>query len=899
MPQMISITELTSHQGKISKRYTIEGDGSIKVNSAATIYSATAKTLEVSPEELAEYFDSLCSRHDTCITLGTPGEPGFESELVTSGSVESGANIARTKEFFSYPNSGATSICMLDFDTEDDSDQTRREFLADLDIILQDALIGEKGHERDTICKWIRPSSSGSCSLDGKVGTGLHVFIAVKGLSESLLTLIHRWCWLQGYSNKGFKITDAGSIRSESLIDSAVNGPERVVYTSDVLADGEGVDEFYEAVERKCSYTPGGVLDNEIACGILEALTVDYDREWSMFKSRIENTEEVQEVKEAWKRKQIQKRVENGMTQKEARASVKNLEQKVLLSNESLLRNDGTEIYIRDILTNPDDWLGVNKFCDPIKREQHRNVGKIMGTEESPILHSFSHGGVLYKLQWNYEDLLEWIRTTPDDELEDWFAIHTANSILTTTQVGKIAKILAKRLEVAATDVKTDIKDQVKDNKEKGTVTPTREPDEVPEISGPEPTTLLPEATHGDVIDDYLRRVGECRGYGEGLYVWNGGTIWKHHNTGVIQKQLRADYNHLSRCSRVSDYKSLARAIIDEEGIRVERWDEEYGFPCSDGFYKVSDGKVVRDSYSKELNCRFKMGLKPDFGMKTPYWDKVIENVDNPILFQQLFGLSLCGYLPKMQKAFIMFGEGGTGKGTTEDVLSSMLPKIRLTSMKLEQLNEPKYMIQLADARINFTSEVKRKVVDLTGAKQAIGGGLITGRALFSDPVSFYSNCGFIISCNHFFPLSSIGSDIERRFGHSIVRFTRRQDSQIEGLAEMIIEDELPGVLAWAMDGVEGYFEYGIDDELSLDLFQRWISNVDPVALFLEENIVRGRGAGIKRSDLWDRFKQFCEDGMYYKINKGQFLEEVEEILGTAKKYQGDMRYRNTAWIRD
>jgi phage/plasmid-associated DNA primase len=219
----------------------------------------------------------------------------------------------------------------------------------------------------------------------------------------------------------------------------------------------------------------------------------------------------------------------------------------------------------------------------------------------------------------------------------------------------------------------------------------------------------------------------------------------------------------------------------------------------------------------------------------------------------------------------------------------------------LDNLNDAVYRVQLADARINFTSEVGRKKLNLTGIKEAIGGGLLTGRALFQGPVQFYPNCSFVISMNHFFPLEESGSAVARRFGDTIVQFSKNHEEQIDNLAQIIIEHELPAVLRWAMDGVELFMECGLESLLSNELFGKWITSVDPVSLFIDEQIefsYRIGISGVKRGDLWKRFKDFCSDSGYYLVRKGDFFEQISHVKGMDKvvKMKGEATYVNAKW---
>ncbi len=878
----ITLSEFTNKIGNFNKQIEINKTGEVKIDSAANVVSASAKTMTMGLDDVASYIDSLKKRYDTALVLGV-WRDGIENwneyDIEISGS-EDPANgiIARTKKFFQYANNDSTSLMYLDFDGDHD-EKTRNVFLSELDIILADSLIGELGHEREKICRWIRPSSSGSATIKGKTGTGLHVYLAVKNASEELIKLIHKFCWMQDYG-RGYKLTAAGTILAESLIDPAVGSPERVVYSADMTCTGDGRDDHYDYISRDCEYVPGGIIDCEIAIQILRDITVDYDREWNLYKSRVEKSQEVIDARNTWKAAQIEKKIEAGFSKKEAKMAVKSLANGILLSNEMLLRNDGSEVRVSDIMCDPDTWLRVNKFCDPIKKEQHRNVGMILGTDEKMFLNSKSHGGVKYWFRWNYEDLADWVANCELDELEDWISIHISNAEISTIQSERLVKEAAALLNISVVVVRKEVK--IQEEELRGMETEANaESDEA---------WLDQTATHGDIIEDYIRDAGDCRGYGDGLYIWNDGTTWEKHSIGFIQKELRHRYNHVLRCSRVSDYKALSVAITGDDSICVSEWNQEYGVPCSDGFYKVTEEGCVRTDYTKDLGCRFKLGFKPDFHMKTPLFDKLLENVEDEILYQQMLGLSITGYLHKMQKVFTMFGEGGAGKGTTNDIITAMFPSRQVTNVPLDKLNDERFLVPLVDSQVNIISEVSAsKPIDLTGLKKASGGDGMSAWVLYQGQRFFTPTCSFVINMNNWIGLKQVGSDVKRRLGHSIVKFVKRQDKQIDGLAEQIIQHEMPGVLAWALDGVRTYFEYGLHDELSLGLYQQWTASVDPVSLFFDERCIFTPRRSVLRSELYKGLERFCEESNYYTPKKGVFFERLDAIreVGVERKTAG------------
>jgi len=896
---MIRLTEITSNQGNIAKKYIINETG-FEVIQAPTIYDGTAKQICLLQEDVKSYFDQLAKEDHKCVVLGVHGELNKEYKLVKEDRLTEGT-IARTQAFFNWANSGSISLSLLDFDSAATSEE-RMAFLDLLDVTLKDALIGETSLQRNKICRWIRPSSSASLEVHGKVGNGLHVFIPVKGCTNELTKLIHKFSWLHKTNKaKGYKVNRAGNIQSESLIDPMVGTSERVVYTSDAVAEGNL--NYYSHIDRTCNYFPGGILDAELAINILQEATLDFDRDWDAFKLSRESFPDVVKIKQAWIKEQIEINKDKGMDAASAKKAAESMSRGCLLSSDILTRVGGEQVYVRDILADPESWIGEKKFNDPIKSERNRNVAMIIGSPESPKLKSFSSGGIIYDMKWTSKDLSDWVDDATPDEIDDWYKFHTLNSDISETLLNSLHKKVSKKTDSNVSAVKADIKLAKADKKEADFESKLREDPEAQKcLYG---MNVDETASHGDVLEDYIRNSGECRSYGGSLFVWEDGSVWKEHNVKWIRKNLRTHYNHVNACQRKHEYEALSTMIVSESDVNMHSWPEECGLPCTDGFYWVSDKAkegVEKIPYSKELGCRFKMGIKPDWSMKTPLFDRIIANVENKILFQQLFGLALSGYLNKMQMVFLMRGRGGEGKGTTCKILQAMLPTDRVTSIKLQDLNNEYYRATIAQSKVNIIGETRKGKIDLTGVKEITGGDLITARNPAGVPFSFYATCSFILSVNDIFVPEQMGPDIERRFGRTMVSFVKqhKDEEAIVNFPEKIIENELPGILAWAIEGIKMYFADGLDDDLSLEMYGKWVFNADPVASFLDEKChvfkpVRGeKEQMIERNKLWDAYQAYSESGRLKLIGRNEFYSAVEKQRGVlpAEKLKGVYYYK-------
>ena len=218
------VTIVTSSTGPVNKKIYLRGSKICK-DPNAQIYQGFAETVPAATSaDLSSAIANL--KQNEAITLGQLEQLGHCFPLTTKAELYSGS-IARTKEFFHHSN--FVGWLLLDVDTKDlppeimDKMAGRSVFDVLLsvmpELLLTEALVRAS-------------SSAGILKPDGseQEATGLHIFIKIadQRLSKSILQLMHDRCWEAGYGF--FAMAADGRLLDRSLVDTAVHGPERLVF---------------------------------------------------------------------------------------------------------------------------------------------------------------------------------------------------------------------------------------------------------------------------------------------------------------------------------------------------------------------------------------------------------------------------------------------------------------------------------------------------------------------------------------------------------------------------------------------------------------------------------------------------------------------------------------------
>jgi len=865
---MLTFTELTS-ETPLNKRVELWPDGTIKKTASAKVHSAQARTMQIPISEFKSYLNSIPK--STALILGIWPQDEFTSYDITLKGKENRQEglISRSKDFFSYANSDAVSLMLFDVDTNNNKLYTEPDIQALFDLLettLVDAFIGNSNHT--TLCRFIKPSPS---------HTGWHIYVPVKNMSEELVKLIFQLAWLNGFQSHA--ITKSGSILPRSIIDQAVAGPERLVFEADNVSDTLPI------LQRECKYTPGAVLDNEIACGILRTLTLPYEERWHTVKSELESTTEVTNARKLF----VTENAELfGGSEKLASKVLDQRFNYVLLSSDFITHDDYSTTSVLDILLDPDTYHEKSGLRDPLDPGYGSGKCKLFCTSDISKLHSFAHGTHTFILKFDFAGLSKWVDSVDDITLQDDLTLKTEQAVLTRIETEKITKEVAKRLKVKPTTIMKDIASKAKETTNR---------------------TLSIEANHDELALALFRTFGgDFKLYAGALYSFDA-TLWQKTSKEFLQGRVGKLFAHCNLCKTHGHYKGIVSHGMETlEDHKVTTWKSQYGFPCSDGFHKVYlDGPnkgIVLEPYTKEHNARFKMGFKPDFKMKTPYWDKILANVVNPRCFQQAIGLILAGMMtPVLQSALVMKGAGGTGKGSTAVVMRAMLPKGRVTAIAIKDMSTPEVVVSLADAVVNFAPEISpgsKQQINTEGFKSLIGCDEVRMRQLYAQSNFFVSNTAHVLSINTWPTLDSSDSSIERRLGVFIVEFQKNYDEKILNLGDKIVEHEISGVLAWAMNGVSDYLQNGLDIEHSHEMFHNWTQSFDSIERFLSDCTERGtkREYVVAQSLLYPAYKKYCEDSNFHPRSKGTFFTRLDEDRTLERFKSGVDKYKGIKLLK-
>ncbi|MET9403349.1 phage/plasmid primase, P4 family [Kitasatospora sp. NPDC002965] len=353
-------------------------------------------------------------------------------------------------------------------------------------------------------------------------------------------------------------------------------------------------------------------------------------------------------------------------------------------------------------------------------------------------------------------------------------------------------------------------------------------------------------------------------------------------NDPTGQFPTRALRKHRTRSMSTPGIKAfLVQATATEElSLEPDMLDgDPYALCTPGGVVDLRTGLIHAPDPAKDLHSR-STSVTPA-PMPTPRWGRFLadtfggnDDAAKMVKFLQLLlGYSITGDVGAQILPFL-YGPGANGKSVLLDVAQQLLgdyadaaPPGFLMDRKFEE-----HSTELADLhgrRIFVCSELKPDDKwDEARVKYLTGGDTIKARRMRQDFFTFTPTHKLWLLGNHKPEVSTGGFAFWRRI--RLVPFTRvvPPERKIDNLAELLVQEEGPGILQWMVDGAITYLATRdpLDGPASVRLAtQAYQSTEDHIGRFLRECCSQGGEAiKVEQGSLYAAYRDWCagEEGV-------------------------------------
>lgn len=202
------------------------------------------------------------------------------------------------------------------------------------------------------------------------------------------------------------------------------------------------------------------------------------------------------------------------------------------------------------------------------------------------------------------------------------------------------------------------------------------------------------------------------------------------------------------------------------------------------------------------LSCGYEQDARsPEFYR---FIEEVLPDPEVRDLVQEYVGYSLLGDT-RYQKAQWWIGSGANGKGTLAHIVSAL--HHRASSLSLDNLDGFR-LVPLLDATLVYVDETPKRI-DEQRLKTLLSGDLISIDRKYRDPISFRPTAKWIVLGNDLPVITDQSDGFWRRWHIIPFPVSFPEEKQRPLLARQIIQNELSGVLNWALTGLMRLLERG------------------------------------------------------------------------------------------
>ena len=873
---MIQFSLITKDVGILTKKYSLVDGELVKDSKQCYLTHGHVETIEMEFKDLPEFLDNL--KHNQAIIHGiTPYAP---SEVVAKRLLSTNPKaIARVKENFFWPDEG---IIMFDYDPPPGEKP-----LSKRDLIL--AIRHLHPQLREAAMVWRPSASSNIVGVNGKVYKGLEnqrVYVEYRNPENmpEFIENLKRIAWDQGHG--WLYITAAGTVLPRQLFDTAVFSPERLDFAAGAVC-GEGL----KPQIVKSVYEKGKPVD-------LYEVGDEYSEERYKIQVETKKQESKLDIKEARARyKQIQaERLAGakGISKAKARRVVSARLKNKILPDDVIYTNDMQTIEVRDIIMNPEKYHEM-VVRDPLEPEYGESKAKIFTDDEQITINSFAHGGRVFTVKFDAACYIELLKNITDEEelLESWMD-RIGDFIGTEADKEKIVKAVSKRTGVGKTTLMKDLKGREKSIKEENLDT-------------------IEDLSHHQIAERVISQLPKYTVATEGkIYTYNGANCWKPMGMQEVQLEVATRFDTLPKCSRRSDYVSIAKQIY------ILKSEDRFFHSTSpvvatkDGCWLLEKdtGVITKRPHDPRYRVRFLLPFETvkkntPMPMFSTFLDWCFEGEpEQALLLQEIFGaVMFCTLNRWWHKAVLLRGPGGNGKSTLIDILCGMVPSDYIARVSPFQFSDPLYLSQLSNKMLNIATELERgQKLPAASFKNVVDSSYLTAKALYNDPFIFPSTAAHVFSSNWPLLTTDGSRGMQRRWLMLLMENTVDPKERVAELGREIVNKEAPQIFNWALEGARRVEENKgfTQTKASRRLLAETFMDTDPITNFINDDDwvivdMKNKKARVSRSGLYRAYREWFRETGQRSTNietKRRFNAKLDEYGYNLCKYQGRMCWK-------
>lgn len=395
-----------------------------------------------------------------------------------------------------------------------------------------------------------------------------------------------------------------------------------------------------------------------------------------------------------------------------------------------------------------------------------------------------------------------------------------------------------------------------------------------------------------------LARHGDHAVEGGVLYRWVG-THWDACDQASAERHAYRwiSENDSSHTSAPNAAKAVHGAKLWLENVPVSCGDVV--IPCQNGYVRLERESWLFTSPQKRDGLRHVLRCQYDPSCRAPlfvdFLQTVLPDAEVRARVQEYIGYTLTSDA-RYQRAQLWLGPGGNGKGVLANIVQELHGNTAAISLdKLDGFR----LSGLVGASLIFVDEVPKNRIDEQTLKSLIAGELVQIDRKHEKPISVHVCGKWLVLGNHVPTVTDHSIGFWRRW--DVIPFGVSIDSAKCDplLAQKIIENELSGVLNWALEGLLRLTARGAFESVLPHAIQEFLSEAkretNSVQAWLEDNdVVSTSEPTSPKGFIYDHYRNWCVRNGIPPMASPRFWKLLGDVvpLNLARNRSGQKQIR-------
>ena len=288
--------------------------------------------------------------------------------------------------------------------------------------------------------------------------------------------------------------------------------------------------------------------------------------------------------------------------------------------------------------------------------------------------------------------------------------------------------------------------------------------------------------------------------------------------------------------------------------------------PAENGVLSVGGGEPELLPHDPEYRFLASLSTEYDADAECPrfmqFLDEVVSTEMARLKLQEYAGYTLMHWGLPHHKALFLVGPTASGKSTFLDTIRGMHGERTVSSLAPQQMTQRFGGADLYGKWANFRNDIPAAMIKNTGTfKEIVAGDRIKAEEKFKDPFHFSPTAKHLFSANQLPETETDDEAFYRRillvpFPTSIPRGER--DTHLDDK----LQQELPGVLNWALEGLnrlttQGKFTGDRAPGETQNTWEKWGKSIDR---FRRVGLTDSVDESVPKSRVYQAYVRFCQD---------------------------------------